>query len=145
MENRSSFKLLSRRTPDQTGWLRWWRWNLTCLLCWRLRLLRRVQAHLNICNDKYGWFSYRIVTLPEQWGAQASQENDLDFILTRPPLWATAPTGPNPTCAVQKQGLTWDDVSSLCFFFFFFFCLFKDLQVCGWKVLGIHSCLWAFS
>lgn len=43
----------------------WGRWNiLTCLFSLSLRLLHHVCAHLNTCNDKYSWFSYRIVTLP---------------------------------------------------------------------------------
>lgn len=42
----------------------WGRWNiLTCLIRLSLRLLHRVCAHLNICNDKYSWFSYWIVAL----------------------------------------------------------------------------------
>lgn len=42
----------------------WGRWNiLTCLFSLSLRLFHCVCAHLNICNDKYSWFSYRIVTL----------------------------------------------------------------------------------
>ena len=72
-------------------------WNiLTCLFSCSLRLLHCVCAHLNICNDKYSWFSYRIVTLPGQWSTQATQENDLEFILMRPPLHNTAQTVHTP-------------------------------------------------
>lgn len=39
-------------------------WNvLTCLFVVGAGLLHCVCAHLNICNDKYSWFSYRFVTL----------------------------------------------------------------------------------
>lgn len=36
---------------------------LTCLFVVGARLLHCVCTHLNICNDKYSWFSYRFVTL----------------------------------------------------------------------------------